>query len=113
MLARKVYDLKDQLEKPEVKILDSNEKQQEFLGKMELRTTASLRDSIEDLILELSSSTKDLRDGDAAGDPLAGDEDNSGNTDDGKGGDDSSSDDDGTAQIDDSQVSRMEALLPG
>lgn len=82
MLARKVYDLKSRLEKPEIAALDSQEKQQEFLGKLELRTTASLRDSIEDLTLELSSSKKDLRDADKSKDPTMGEEDNSKDKDD-------------------------------
>lgn len=72
LFAKRVFDLRSELKKPDVVALDSEAKKQEFLSKICLRTVTSLRDSIQDLEAELSpSSTTDPRAGSQTQDPTA------------------------------------------
>lgn len=70
--ATQVLNLRTQLGKPDVKALDSEEKRQEYLAKLNLRTLASLRDSISDLEAEVNVQEEggsDPREGDHQEDP--------------------------------------------
>jgi len=56
MLAARVMDLRAQLKKPDVVLLDTEAKRQEYLAKLNLRTTVSLQDACQDLLVEVTSA---------------------------------------------------------
>jgi hypothetical protein len=71
--AKRLFDLRSGLKKADVLGLDSEEKRQDFLTKLTLRTVASLRDSIQDLESELAPAGAggDPRNGTQVDDPTA------------------------------------------
>jgi septal ring factor EnvC (AmiA/AmiB activator) len=72
LYAKRIFNLRSELKKGDVAILDSEEKRQDFLAKLGLRTVSSLRDSIHDLEAELApsaGSTADPRKGAQTPDP--------------------------------------------
>ena len=74
LYAKRVFVLRSELEKADVKVLDAEEKRQEYLAKLSLRTVSSLRDSIQDLEAELAPSkpgAADPRTGQQVDDPTA------------------------------------------
>jgi hypothetical protein len=97
LYSTRIFNLRSELKKGDVTILDSEDKRQEYTAKLGLRTVSSLRDSIHDLEAELAppaagadprtgdqtqDPTRDLGDADAGGKPPEGGD--AGKTDDSK-----------------------------
>jgi hypothetical protein len=56
LLAKRVVNLRTQLEKPDVMSLDTQAKSQEYLARLEMRSVASLTDSVTDLEAEIAAA---------------------------------------------------------
>lgn len=111
MMARKIFDLRSELDKPDIKALDSEEKRTEFLAQLALRKTESLRDSLTDLEAEFTAA-KGLTDG-KTDDPTAGGLNDNADPDKGKEGKGGEAGPDASSTNGDSQADKFERQLSG